>query len=164
MAQIATNPWSFTNSDVVAPVAITSIVSNGFSALVTTGAAHGLTDWQWASLQGVTDVPAYNGGYRIRYVSTTKFYITLTQPNLAASSGHGDVYVIAYPFKVRAEQILWNSSAAGTVTINDVNGNLVWSYTTASADPEPNTYGKVYWFDGVVLAALPNGTVLMTIN
>lgn len=109
-------------------------------------------------------MPAYNGGYKAFVLSTTKFYIMLVSPNLATSTGHGDVYTVAYPYKVRAEQVLWNSASAGTVTINDVNGNLVWSYTTASADPEPNTYGKIYWFDGVVLVAIPNGTVQMTIN
>jgi|FreactcultuFSWF8_1027224.scaffolds.fasta_scaffold02648_3 hypothetical protein len=162
--QIQANPWSFTSTDQATSVAISSIVASGFSAVVTTGSAHGFVDWQAVSLQGVTDVPAYNGGYKIRLISTTKFYINLTQPNLATSTGHGNALTVAYLYKIRAEQILWNGSAAGTVTLTDVFGNQVYTYTTSSADPEPNTYGKLYWFDGLVINALPNGTVQMTIN
>jgi hypothetical protein len=164
MPQIAANPWSFGSSDQAISVAISTIVSSGFSAVVTTSAAHNFSDWQKISLQGVSDVPAYNGGYKIRVLSATKFYINLTQPNLAASTGHGSAYTVAYYDKARIEQILWSSTAAGTVTINDVNGNLIWTYTTAAADPEPVSYGKVFWVDGVVIISLPNGTVTMTIN
>lgn len=165
MAQIASNPWSFVSADQAASVAITSIVSNGFTALVTTSSAHGLTEKQNVSLQGCTTTPAYNGGYKVLSApTTTTFFIQLTQPNLAANGANGNVLTVAYPYKIRAEQIIWSASAAGTVTLTDTNGNTVWTYTTASDDPEPTTYGKVYWIDGLVINALPNGTLSVTVN
>lgn len=169
MAQIATNPWSFTSTDQASSVAISSIASVGYSSLVTTGSAHGLSINQNVSLQGCTTTPAYDGGYKVLSVpSTTTFLIAQTQPNLAANGANGSVLTVAYPFKVRIEQIQWsNPTSNTTLTITDTNGDTIWTYTSATvasgASPS-STYGKVYWVDGIVLNALPNGTVLMTIN
>jgi hypothetical protein len=164
MANVTSNPWSFTSTDQAVSKAISSIVSNGFSALVTTATAHGFTDWQWVSLQGCTTTPAYNGGYRIRLVNTTQFYINLTTPNLAANGANGNALTVAYPYKPRIEQLVWqNAGSGGALIITDTNGNPVWEQTANAAD-QTYTYGKLYWVDGLVLNALPSGIVLVTIN
>jgi len=171
-AQIATNPWSFVNADQAVSKAISSIVSVGVTALVTTSAAHGLADRAAVSLQGCTDVPAYNGGYKAFVLNATQFYINL--PNnisLAANGANGNALTVAYPStgipagtKCRIEQLVWQKAGSGdTLTITDTNGNPVWEQTAGSAD-STYTYGKLYWVDGLVLNALPSGIVLVTVN
>lgn len=166
MAQIAANPWSFTNADQATSVAITSIASAGYSSLVTTSSAHGLALFQDISLQAVTGNPLYNSGYKVQSIpSTTTFYITQNIPNLAASGANGNVLTTAYTTngKIRGEQISWQGAAAGTLIITDTNGFLVWTQTASGAD-QTYTYGKPFWFDGLVINALPSGTLLITVN
>lgn len=171
MANIATNPWSFVNADQATSKAITSIVSHGVSALVT-AAGHGLTDREAVSIQGCTDVPMYNGGYKAFVLDANRFYInTPTELNLASNGANGNVLTVAYPAtgipagsKVRIEQLVWQKAAMGdTLTITDVNGNPVWEQTAGTVDAT-YTYGKLYWVDGLVLNALPSGIVLVTVN
>lgn len=168
MANISTNPWSFTNSDQATSVSISSIVSSGASALVTTGSAHGLSLNQQISIQGVTGanhVP--NNGYEVLSIpSTTTFLIQLPTPTFASSGASGNVLTVAYPYKVRIEQMSWVAApASSTITITDTNGNLVWTYTTSATADQVYTYGKLYWVDGLVLNSIPSGsTVLATIN
>jgi hypothetical protein len=162
--QIATNPWSFVPADQAASVAISSIVSKGAYALVTTSSAHGLADRQNISIQAVTGVPAYNGGYKAFLLNTTQFYISQVAPNLAANGANGNVLTVAYPYKPRIEQLVWQKAASGdTLTITDTNGNPVWEQTAGTVDAT-YTYGKLYWVDGLVLNALPSGIVLATVN
>ena len=165
MAQIQTNPWSFAAADQATSKAIVSIVSYGASALVTTSSAHGLTTGKDISIQGATDVPAYNNGYRVLSVpTTTTFFIAQTTPNLAANGANGNVLTVAYPYKTRIEQLVWQKAASGdTLTITDTNGNPVWEQTAASVDAT-YTYGKLYWVDGLVLNVITSGIVLVTIN
>jgi hypothetical protein len=170
MANLTTNPWSFTTADVASSATISSVVVNGYSALVTTSAAHGFSINQQISLQGITGanhVP--NNGYAIQSVpSTTTFLVSLGIPNYANSGTAGTAYSVAYPWKLRCEQIQWSDPSSNqTLTLTDTNGNLVWTYTSAtvtSGSSPSVTYGKVYWVDGLVIQALPSGTVLMTIN
>jgi hypothetical protein len=167
MANIKTNPWSFTNADQAASVAISSIASAGYSSLVTTGSAHGLSLNQQISLQGCTTTPAYNGGYSVQSIpSTTTFLIAQVIPNLAANGANGNVLTVAYPFKVRIEQMSWVAApASSTLLITDTNGNIVWTYTTSSTADQVYTYGKLYWVDGLVMNTVPSAsTVLATIN
>ncbi len=165
MGNISTNPWSFVSTDQAVSKAITSIVSNGYSSLVTTSTAHGLSQGQNISIQGCTTNPAYNNGYKVLSVpTTTTFYIAQVQPSLAANGANGNVLTVAYPYKTRIEQLVWQQAGSGGVlTITDTNGNPVWSQTAASAD-QTYTYGKLYWVDGLVFNALPSGIVLVTIN
>jgi hypothetical protein len=167
MANIATNPWSFTNADQATTVAISSIVNNGgASALVTTGSAHGYAIGQNVSIQGAA-VTGYNNGYKVLSIpSTTSYLVALlaNQGSLANGGASGNSLSVAYPYKVRIEQISWASSTAATLLITDTNGNIVWTYTAAAVD-QVYTYGKVFWVDGIVLNTLPaTTTVLMTIN
>jgi hypothetical protein len=165
MANIATNPWSFTNADQAVSKAIVSVVSKGVSALVTTSTAHGLTQGKDISIQGATDVPAYNNGYKVLSVPTaTSFYVYQDTPNLAANGANGNVLTVAYPYKPRIEQLVWQKAAMGdTLNITDTNGNPVWQQTAGTVDAT-YTYGKLYWVDGLVLNAIPSGIVLVTVN
>jgi hypothetical protein len=167
LSNIATNPWSFTSADVATTVVVSSIVNNsGQSALVTTGSAHGYTLYQFISLQG-TAVTGYNGGYKVLSIpSTTTFLIALEgwQALLANAGAGGNSLSVAYNMKVRGEQITWqDSTASSQLTLTDVNGNLIWTQNSGTGDAT-YTYGKPFWFDGLVINALPNGTVLITVN
>lgn len=168
MAQISTNPWSFTNADQATTVAISSIVSNGNSALVTTAAPHGYVLQQAVSIQGTTTV-GWVGGYRVLSIPSTTTYLIQTeqdQINLAANGASGNSLSAAYLPMIRCEQILWNNpTAAATLLLTDTNGNIVWNPTAGAAGTVgPYTYGKVYWIEGLVINALPNGNVQLTIN
>jgi len=169
MAQTAANPWFFTNSDQAATAAITSVANQGASALVTTTAPHGLTQYQLVSLQGTGT--GWNGPYKIEVVPSTTTFLVRTQPKqygLANLGVVGNVYSMAYWGNVRAEQILWNPSAAGqTLLLTDGYGNTLWNPSSGSAaDYAPFTYGKLFWFqNGLVINTLPSsGSVQMTIN
>jgi hypothetical protein len=170
MPQIAANPWSFTNADQAATVAITSIVNNGATALVTTSAVHGFTGNEQISIQGTTTATGWRGGYRVLAVpSTTTFYIVIpSYKHLLVNNGaNGNVLTAAYLDIVRAEQILWDSPAAdATLLLTDVNGNVVWNPTSSTVDPGAGsyTYGKTYFIRGLVINTLPSGTVQVTVN
>ena len=152
-------------ADVAATVAISSIASVGYSALVTTGSAHGLVLNQQISLQGITGAgKVYNGGYEVLSIpSTTTFLIPLNTPNLAASGAVGNVLTVAYPYKIRAEDMSWqDATAAGTISLTDTNGNQIWKATAPTTGNYSRT--KPYWIDGLVINALPSGTLLITVN
>lgn len=169
MAQISANPWFFTNADQATSVAISSIVNNVGSILVTTGTAHGLATNAAISLQGAG---GYSGPYRIQAVPSTTTLLLPNQPKnyeLANGGATGNVLTMAYiGSPVRAEQILWNASAASqTLLLTDGYGNTIWNPTSqATADFAPFTYGKVFWFqNGLVLNTIPSGTtVQITVN
>jgi hypothetical protein len=131
---------------------------------VTTSSAHGFTGYEWVSVQGATDDPVYNNGYRVLAIpSTTTFLINQNVPNLASNGANGNVLSIAYPYKVRIEQLVWQDATAAQLTITDTNGNLVWSYLP-NAVGGVYVYGKLFWVDGLVINALPAGTLQATIN
>lgn len=166
MAQIQTNPWSFLPADAATTVAISSIVPNGVSATVTTAGAHGYTLYQNVSIQGVTSTGAiYNNGYKVLGIpSTTTYLIQLPHSGFPTTGAVGNSLSVAYPYNMRAEQIQWSAPASGDVLIlTNTNGNLIWTYT-AGANDAYYTYGKVFWVDGLVINALPSGTLLITIN
>jgi len=170
MANIAANPWSFTNADQATTVAITSIVRNAQgSALVTTSAAHGFTGNEQISIQGTT-VTGWRGGYRVLAApSTTTFLVAIPdyKRTLANNGANGNVLTAAYMDIIRAEQILWDSpGTAAVLLLTDVNGNVVWNPTASTADPGGGslTYGKTYFIRGLVINTLPSGTVQITVN
>ena len=170
--QVAANPWFFTNADQATTVAISSIVNNGASLLVTTGAAHGFVNYQPVSIQGTTE---YQGPYKVLSIpSATTFLVQndpsdFTSANLGAG---GNVLSMAYiGGNVRAEQMYWQPNiAADILLITDGFGNTVWNpKTTQSATGGsfgPYSYGKVFWFqNGLVINTLPaSNTLQITIN
>jgi len=171
MSQVSANPWYFTSSDQATTAALTSIANKGASALVTTGTSHGLSVGDPVSIQG-SDVAGWDGPYRVQTVPSATTFRINTQPkqfSLADGTNVGNIYSMAYiGGNVRAEQILWNPSAAGqTLLLTDGYGNIIWNPSSGSAaDYAPFTYGKVFWFqNGLVINTLTaTGTVQMTVN
>ena len=169
MSQIAANPWLFQTADQAAQVLISGITNYNRSALVTTSGAHGLSAFQKISLQNITGVPAYKGGYVVQSVpSTTTFWIMSDKfIGLGNSNASGYVYTAAYLEPIRIEQLLWQSpGASATVFLTDVFGNQVYANTTiaSTGQDEVFTYGKLYWIRGLVINTLSSGTVQITIN
>jgi len=177
MSQIAANPWFFTNADQAATLALTSIVNQGESILVTS-AAHGIAVGSFGvavSLQG-TAIGNYAGLYRTLTVpsaTTVLLQNKMANRGLANTGAVGSMLTpVAYAGgAVRAEQIYWQPSvAADTLLITDGFGNTVWSpKTTQSATGGsfgPYSYGKLYWIqNGLVLNTLPAANTLqITIN
>ena len=168
MAQIAANPWSFASTDQATTVAITSIANNTGSILVTTTSAHGYTNQFTAiSIQGTT---SYNGPYRILAIPSTTTLLLANQPkNFTAANGGaaGNVLSMAFLGNFRGEQVTWNPSAASqTLTLTDGYGDTIWNVTSQSAAPfGPFVYSKVFWVqNGLVLNAMPGGTLEITVN
>lgn len=171
MAQIAANPWSFLNADQASSFALTSIVNQGESLLVTSG-AHGFavgSSGQAVSIQA-PNVAGYAGGYRVLTVPSATTVLLQNQMKnrgLANAGAVGNMLTVAYLDMIRAEQILWQPSAAAqTLLLTDVFGDIVWNPTSqATADFAPFTYGKVYWIRGLVINTLPaTGYVQITVN
>ena len=172
MAQIAANPWSFTNADQAATLALTSIVNQGESLLVTS-AAHGIavgTLGTAVSLQGA-GIGAYAGLYlTVTVPSTTTVLLKNQMKNrgLANTGATGNMLTpVAYAGGfIRAEQIFWQPSTTGqTLLLTDGFGNTVWNPQSGTAIG-PYTYGKLYFIqNGLVINTLPaTGYVQITIN
>lgn len=172
MAQIAANPWFFTNADQATSAAITSIANNVGSILITTTAAHGIVQDQKFSLQGTSGTSNYNGVYRAIAVPTTTTILALNRDQNrgnVAGGAVGNILSMAYSGGfVRAEQILWQASAVSQVLLlTDGYGNTVWNPTAQNtAGITPYSYGKIYFIqNGLVINTLPaTGNVQITIN
>lgn len=163
MANIQTNPYTFTNADQAATTAITSIVNLGASALVT-ATAHGLAQNAKISIQGVTPF-GWNGGYRVQAVpSANTFLISLPDGKLtlANAGAGGAVFTAIYLDMVRMEQLLWDTTGAGPLLITNIVGNTEWN-PQAVAGQGPYTYGKLFSVEGLVLNTIPSGVLQITI-
>jgi len=179
LAQIAANPWFFTNADQATTLALTSIVNQGESILVTS-AAHGFavgSSGQAISLQsGAGAIGAYAGGYRVLTVPSATTVLLQNQMKnrgLANTGATGSMLTpVAYlGGSVRAEQIYWQPAAqADVLLLTDVAGNTIWNpkttQTSGAGGFGPYSYGKVYWFaNGLVINTLPAAnTVQITVN
>lgn len=137
----------------------------GASALVTTALAHGYVLGQNISLQAPA-VAGYANGYKVLSIPSTTTFLVALLPNqilLANAGAGGNSLSVAYPYKVRIEQLIWQDATAAQLTVTDTNGFIVWSYLPAAIGGV-YTYGKLYWVDGLVLNALPAGILQATIN
>jgi hypothetical protein len=161
MANIVTNPWTFTNADQATSTAITSITAQGASALVT-ATAHGLSANAKISIQGASPA-GWNGGYVVQAVpSVNTFLINVPdwKRSLASAGAGGNVLTAAYLDMMRAEQILWDQTTAATsLLLTNIVGNTIWNPHATLAD-QPYTYGKVFFTEGLVINTLPSGSNL----
>jgi hypothetical protein len=163
MANIVTNPWTFTAADQALSTAITSIVNLGASALVT-ATAHGLLANAPISIQGAAS-SGWNGGYKIQAVPTVNTFLIAVpdwKRSLANAGAAGFVVTAAYLDMVRAEQLLWDTAAAGTLLVTNLVGNIIWN-PTAVIGQGPYTYGKTFFVEGLILNTIPSGTLQITI-
>jgi hypothetical protein len=174
MANLASNPWSFVQADVVTSTPTALSMGAGNIVSVTTSAAHGLSAGNRATLITPTNAN-YAGFYLVLTVptSTTATLQPLSgtvfgQSGLAASSG-GTLALNQYPFEIRAEDMQWEKPAPGeSCGVYDKNGNPVWliSYPASSTAPNWNR-GKPFWINGLTLTAVSaggTGLLLVTVN
>lgn len=162
MANIQTNPYTWTHADESTSIAITSIVRNGRASALVTATGHGHLENDAISIQGVT-IFGWNGGYKIQAVpSVNTFLIKLPEwkSNLANSGAVGNVLTAAYLDELRADQALWDQTTAGTsLLLTNLVGNTVWNPHATLAD-QPYNYGKLLWTEGLVINTLPAGSNL----
>lgn len=165
MANIQTNPWTFTNADQAVSKAITSITRQGIASALVNAAAHGFVENQAVSIQGAT-IAGYNGGYRVKaVVDANNFLIALPdwKSNLANSGAAGNALTVAYLDLIRAEQMLWDTDGPGPLLITNLIGNIEWNPHALAANQGPYTYGKTFFVEGLVINTLPSGVLQMTI-
>jgi hypothetical protein len=176
---IASNPWSFVESDIVSATPSASpnglVMGAGRNVTLTTTGAHGLSAGNIATVFGSTNA-TYQGCYRILTVPTAT---TATMEPLSgavyqdtttlAASGGGTIALCLYPWQVRAEDIQWEIPAPGeALEIRDRNGNIIWqgTYPTSSTAPNWNR-GKLMWVFGITpihISAGGTGVLLVTVN
>jgi hypothetical protein len=166
MANLTSNPWSFTSTDQAATAGITSIARNGArSALVTmSGALTGLAANLYISIQGVTGagLTPWNGGYRIEALTATANTFLIRIEDWRSSLGNvgavGNVFTMAYPGIIDVTQMLWDGATTGTLLLTDQAGNLVWN-PASPAFSGTLTYMKAFPIAGLVINTLSAGTL-----
>lgn len=166
MANLASNPWSVTNADVVTSVPTALTLNADGTVSLTTAGAHGLVAGDGVTLIGNTPA-AYNGFYRALIASGTT--ATLTPFNgIPAGTGAGAAFGNAakciYNAEIRIEDISWqNVTVAGqSLDLRDRNGNILWQATAAGAGVQNR--GKLFWVYGLTPILIDAGVVLLTIN
>lgn len=191
MSNIASNPWSFTSTDVASSTAAaspTGMVQQSSipgdralgSVLYTATGAHGLSAGQYVTYISDTN-SRFLGWYKVIAVpsATTALLANLSSPTsgqsfstVIATSGGGTMLVNQIQQNVRLEDMsaLNDGTAPGSTLLQilDRNGNPVWLTavgTTAIASAVSQNRGKPLWIDGVTLQAVPTHiTVIMTVN
>lgn len=169
MANLATNPWSFTSADVVVGTitAATGLTLNadGTVTLTTTG-AFGVNAGDSVTVIGAA-LAAYNGFYKVLIGAAGTTFTLAPQfsiPAGTAQSGSGTAAKCLYNAYVRMEDISWqNANAAGqTLDLRDRNGNIIWQATSTAAGSQNR--GKLFWVNGFTPITISSGVVLITIN
>lgn len=166
---IASNPWSFVNGDVVtaAITAVTGLTLNPDGTVtLTTGGAFAVNSGDSITVTGAA-LAAYNGFYKVLIGAGGTTFTLAPQfaiPAGTAQSGSGTVAKCLYTAQVRIEDISWqNASAAGqTIDLRDRAGNIIWQ-ATSTAQGSQNR-GKLFWVNGFTPLAIGSGVVLLTIN
>jgi hypothetical protein len=177
VAQIQANPWSFVPAD-ASLFTITGVTETGFIATATTSAPHGYKVGQFVCVAGVAISPAaatvgygYNGLVRVLSVPTTTTftYAPLSQDQFTplgglGAGGAGSTGVpVYYQGKVHGADMSWqDATAADTIIVSDINGNLVFKATA----PTTGTYTRNKPLDvsGLWVQQLPHGTLFVTVN
>jgi len=167
MANLTANPWSFTSTDAASTAAITSIVSNGASALLTTTSAHGLTGTPYISVQGASP-SGWNGGYRVEAVPSTTTLLLRNQGfrmALANAGAAGNIYTVAYPFIIEVTQMIWDGATTGSLSITDLSGAVVWAPAIVATYTGSGflSYMKAFPINGLVLNTLGSGTLQISV-
>lgn len=168
MADISGNPWNFVTADVAATSAITSITRNGFaSALITVASTASFVQDEYISVQGTT-ITGWRGGYRILAIpsATTLLVGIAPQQALLANNGaNGNIFSAAYMQLIEVTQMLWDGPAASAVlSLTDLTGRVIWNPTaSATAGNGTLTYMKAFPVYGLVINALPSGTLQISV-
>lgn len=180
MANLASNPWSFVQADVVSTaIGATSgdlTMANGVVTATVTSTT-GISANQTVTITGAA-LSTYNGSYNV--LSVVSGTSLLLQPLTGsvwnarstwplANSDSGTLAVCLYPGYVRIEDIQWEKPAAGeTLDIRDRNGNILWQATYPTGSTAPNwNRGKLFWCNGFTplsISAGGTGVVIVTVN
>lgn len=172
MANLATNPWSFTTTDVAAqPItAATGLTLNpdGTVTVTTTLPLNFTTNPE----KGWTVINPTNTAYRGYYTRLTgntgaTSFTLIPQfriPAGTAQSGSGTFAQVLWRDGSRIEDMSWqDQSAAGQrLILYNSNGFLIWSATAYGAGFQNR--GKLFWVAGVAPVEIDAGNVLVTIN
>src|SRR4051812_47699434 len=115
MANLASNPWSFSSSDILSATPAASptgfVLSANGSVALTTTLAHGFSTGDWLTVIDAT-ASAYNGAYRVTAVPTATTATLSPKNGIAAgtaASGGGTVAKCLYPDNIRAEDLSWQN-------------------------------------------------------
>jgi hypothetical protein len=184
---IASNPWTFTSTDVVAapPVPVASpngLVQQGnvlgqpglAAVLLTTVAAHNLVINQFITVVGTTG-GRFLGLYKVIAVpsATTALLANISSPTsgqpfntVLAGDGGGLVLINQIQQMVRIEDISLQAGpgavqVAGELILLDRNGLLIWTAflgaTPANTGSLAQNRGKLFWVDGITWQSFPAG-------
>lgn len=174
MANIGSNPWSFTSTD-VATAAITAATgltlnADGTVTITTTGAltfnTNGVPPARWFTVINATN-PLYNGEYvLVQGVSGGTTFVMVPDgfviPAGTAQSGAGTIAQCLWPWEIRMEDISWqNAPASGVLDIRDRSGNPEWLATNNTATVGTQNRGKLYWDNGITPILLPASSILI---
>lgn len=181
MANIQSNPWSFTSTDpaTAAITAGTGLTLNADGTVTITSAAltFNLTAQPPTGFTVVGATNAlYNGFYNLIVGASGGTTFTMKPqfviPAGTAQSGGGTLAQCLYNAQIRIEDLSWQatSTATGVTTglldIRDRMGNIIWqSAIGATGTFGQLNRGKVFWVNGLTLISLPtNSVVLVTVN
>lgn len=167
MADIRGNPWNFTVADVSTAIAITSITRVGARSAQVAATAHGHATNDYISIQN-PNVSGWAGAYRIEsIIDANNFLIRIEdwRSSLANAGAQGNVLSILFPQLaqlIEVTQMLWDGPAVnGVLLLTDVMGRTVWNPTAVSGGTL--TYAKVFPISGLVINALPSGTLQVSV-
>lgn len=167
MADIRGNPWSFVTADASTAIAITSITRNGARSAIVNATAHGHLANDYVSLQNPS-ISGWAGGYRIESViDANNFTVRIEdwRSSLANAGAQGSVLSVLFPQLAQlidVTQILWDSPTINHVlSLTDLAGRVVWNPTAVSGGTL--TYAKVFPINGLVINALPSGTLQISV-
>ncbi len=178
MANISSNPWSFTSTD-PATAAITSATLNADGTVTIVSAALTFNATVEPAL-GFTVIgaalAAYNGFYKLIVgVSGGTTFTFAPQFNIpagtAAAGAGGTLAQCLYRAQVRVEDISWQGLAAmgasGSLDLRDRSGNIIWqaAFLNNTGSIGYQNRGKIFWVDGITpITIAANTIVLVTVN
>jgi hypothetical protein len=173
VANIQSNPWSFTSAD-PAIAAITSATLNADSTVTIVSAALTFNTTVEPALGftviGVTN-PLYNGFYKLIIgVSGATTFVLAPQfsiPAGTAASTGGTLIQCLYRSQVRIEDMSWQGLAGAAVgtqlDLRDRSGNILWQsqiYSITAGTGYQNR-GKLFWVNGFSPNVIPTNTILI---
>lgn len=170
MANLASNPWSFTNADVIKATIVASpgglILNADGTVTLNTGGALNVNANDSVTVIGATNA-AYNGFYRVLIGAAGTTFTLAPQfsiPAGTAASGGGTAAKCLYNAQVRVEDISWQKVGAqgDNLDLRDRMGNIVWQATGSGAGQQNR--GKIYWINGFTPITIDSGVVILTIN
>lgn len=176
MSNLATNPWSFLQTDVVAS-AITSLTLNADGTVTAVvGSTTGIVAGNFVTVgDNTTAAGVYNWFYQVlAVVNATTLTLTpsFQQPahipaGTGAGGATGTLALNQYPNWVRAEDIKWDLvPPSATLDVRDRNGNPVWKASQPATAGSPPNYnrGKVFWINGLSLFSVGTAPAILFVT